>query len=187
MEDVRANLRRRLEEQGYVVVPSVVSRENLEAVSADIWSHTGADPRDRDSWYQAERISPAGMVEMYHYQSMWNNRQHPRVHQVFSDLCGSEKLWVSLDRTNLKPPADPRYPHFDSKGFIHWDTDINRYPDISFGVQGVLALTDTDEEMGDFQCIPDFPGDPRKIEERREKPAELTELGQKLPGLESWN
>jgi ectoine hydroxylase-related dioxygenase (phytanoyl-CoA dioxygenase family) len=281
MENVRANLHRRLEEQGYVVVPTVVPGENLEAVLADIWSHTGADAHNRDSWYQSERISPNGMVEMYHYQSMWDNRQHPRVHQVFSDLFGSEKLWVSLDRTNLKPPADPRYPHFDSKGFIHWDIDINRYPDIPFGVQGVLALTDTDEEMGGFQCIPEmyqeldawiarkrqeqqplsrnpditgysitkvplhagdmviwsklmphgngrnvsdrprlaqyitmslaqegseeerqkrincwqhnlpppypyFPGDPRKIEEQREKPAELTELGRKLLGLESW-
>jgi Phytanoyl-CoA dioxygenase (PhyH) len=63
---------------------------------------------------------------------------------------------VSLDRTNLKPPVDPRYPHYNPEGFIHWDTDITKYPDIPFEVQGVLALTDTDESMGGFVCVPEL-------------------------------
>ncbi len=272
-------LRHQLEEKGYVVVPNVLPRENLEAVLSDIWAHTGANPDDRESWYQPERIRYAGMIEMYHYQSMWNNRQHLAVHQVFSDIFGTEKLWVSLDRANLKPPADPRYPNFNPTGFVHWDTAIEKYPDIPFHVQGVLALTDTDESMGGFICVPElyrdlpewlarrpedqkannkpdltgysvtripakagdmiiwhvllphgnghndsdwprlaqyitmspareqdtvqreqrincwrtntpppsryFPGDPRKIEEQRE-PAQLTPLGRKLIGLDSW-
>jgi ectoine hydroxylase-related dioxygenase (phytanoyl-CoA dioxygenase family) len=273
-------LRRQLEEQGYVVVPNVLPKENLEAVLSDIWTHTGARPDDRESWYRPDRIRYAGMIEMYHYQSMWNNRQHPNVHQVFSDIFGTEKLWVSLDRTNLKPPADDRYPDFNPAGFMHWDTAIEKYPDIPFSVQGVLALTDTDESMGGFQCVPElyqnlaewlarrpedqkannkpdltgcsitkvpakagdmiiwhvllphgngynasdrprlaqyitmslaqeqntalreervncwrtntpppsryFPGDPRKIEEQR-PPAQLTPLGRKLIGLDSWD
>lgn len=273
-------LRHQLEEKGYVVIPHVLPPENLAAVLADIWAHTGANPDNRESWYQPERIRYAGMIEMYNYQSMWNNRQHPAVHQVFSDIFGTEKLWVSLDRANLKPPADPRYPEFNPAGFVHWDTDISKYPDIPFHVQGVLALTDTDENMGGFICVPElyrdlpewlakrpedqkannkpdltgysitkvplkagdmviwhvllphgngqnasdrprlaqyitmsparehdtalrerrihswranttpggryFPGDPRKIEEQRSEPAQLTPLGRKLLGLDSW-
>jgi Phytanoyl-CoA dioxygenase (PhyH) len=268
-----------VEQNGYVVVPGMVPRENLDAVIADIWQHTGARPDDRASWYRPGIISPHGMIEMYHYQSKWDNRQHPRVHEVFADILGTERLWVSLDRVNLKPPADPEHSEYAGTGFIHWDVDISRYPDIPFGVQGVLAVTDTDETMGGFQCVPQlyrdvragratlpaegasrtpdlagyaitrvalragdlaiwstllphgngrnvsdrprlaqyismhvadeadeakrqvrvncwrnrlpppyphFPGDPRKIEERLGTPAQLTPLGRKLLGLDSW-
>lgn len=147
--------RRQIEERGYVVVPGVVPADHLAAVVADIWKHVGADPADPATWYRPGIIGYAGMVEMYHYQSLWNNRQLPQVHQVFADIFGTEQLWVSLDRTNFKPPANEQYPNYNVKGFIHWDTDINHYPDIPFAVQGVLALTDTAADMGGFQCIPE--------------------------------
>lgn len=151
--DVSA-LRSSLERDGFAVVPAVVPPPLLDAVIADMWRHTGADPNDRESWYKPGIVAPTGMVEMYQYQLMWNTRQHPQVHQVFSDIFGSQKLWVSLDRVNLKPPADPRHPEHDHKGFIHWDTDTSRYPTIPFRVQGVLALADTEESQGGFQCVP---------------------------------
>lgn len=154
MTTVVSPLRAQIEEQGYVVVPNAVPPENVAAVVADIWRHTGARPDDRESWYLPGIISPHGMVQMYHYQSMWDNRQHPRVHRTFADIFGTEALWVSLDRANLKPPADPAHPEHNDPGFIHWDTDTSKYPDIPFRVQGVLALVDTDERMGGFQCVP---------------------------------
>jgi ectoine hydroxylase-related dioxygenase (phytanoyl-CoA dioxygenase family) len=149
-------LRAQIEENGYVVVPDAVPRQNLDAVIADIWRHTGASPGDRETWYQPRLVAPTGMVEMYHYQSLWDNRQHPRVHAIFGEILGTERLWVTLDRANLKPPADPRHPNYDHKGFIHWDVDVSTYPEVPFGVQGVLALADTDEEMGGFQCVPEL-------------------------------
>jgi hypothetical protein len=59
---------------------------------------------------------------------------------------------VSIDRISFKPP-----PHLDygRKGFIHWDADTSKLP-WSFGVQGVLYLTDTAENQGGFQCIPNI-------------------------------
>lgn len=143
-----------VERDGYVVVPNVLPTHACDAVVADIWRHTGADPHDRESWYKPGIVASTGMVEMYHYQSMWTNRQDKRVHDVFSAILGTEKLWVSLDRVNLKPPADPRHPEHDHKGFIHWDVDVTKYPHVPFRVQGVLALTDTDDRMGGFQCVP---------------------------------
>jgi ectoine hydroxylase-related dioxygenase (phytanoyl-CoA dioxygenase family) len=156
MDAAPSALRAHLDEHGFVVVPDVVPTEKLDAVVADIFRHLGADPRDRETWYKPELIVPAGMLEMYHYQSLWDTRQHPRVHHVFADILGTEKLWVSLDRASFKPPADARHPHFEHKGFIHWDTDTSLYPAIPFAVQGVLALTDTDESMGGFQCVPEL-------------------------------
>ena len=57
---------------------------------------------------------------------------------------------MSIDRISFKPPPHLDYGH---KGFIHWDADTSKLP-WSFGVQGVLYLTDTAENQGGFQCIP---------------------------------
>jgi hypothetical protein len=156
LQDAGVTLRKELEERGYLVVRTGLPDELLEAVAADIWRHVGASPGDPATWYQPDVINPrAGMVEMYHYQSMWDVRQHPALHDVFSALHGTPELWVSLDRVAFKPPVTDDHPEFDSAGFIHWDTDINRYPDIPLHVQGVLALADCEADMGGFQCVPD--------------------------------
>lgn len=156
MATTKSALRAQIEEQGYVIVPNAVPRDLLDGVVEDIWQHTGADPNDRESWYKPGIVASTGMVEMYHYQSMWNTRQHPRLHEIFSEVHGTDRLWVMIDRTNLKPPADPAHPEHDHKGFIHWDTDTSLYPNIPFRVQAVLALTDTTADMGGFQCVPEI-------------------------------
>jgi hypothetical protein len=146
-----------LETDGYVVVPTGLPSAMLSAVIEDVWLHTGAKPDDPNTWYQPEIIRPpGGMVEMYHYQSMWDIRQDPALYRIFSALHQTGDLWVSLDRIGFKPPARPDRPPYDTTGFIHWDADINRYPDIPFSLQGVLALEDTDADMGGFQCVPEL-------------------------------
>ncbi|HLZ08244.1 MAG TPA: phytanoyl-CoA dioxygenase family protein [Chloroflexota bacterium] len=156
MATTKSALRAHIEEQGYVVVPDAVPKALLDAVVDDIWRHVGADRNELESWYKPGIVASTGMVEMYHYQSMWNTRQYPRVHEIFAEVHGTDKLWVSIDRTNLKPPADPAHPEHDHKGFIHWDTDTLKYPNIPFRVQGVLAITDTAQNMGGFQCVPEM-------------------------------
>lgn len=196
MATTKSALRAEIEKNGYVVVPGVVPKGLLDAVVEDVWRHVGADPNDRESWYKPGIVASTGMVEMYHYQSMWNTRQHPRVYEVFAEVHGTEKLWVSIDRTNLKPPADPAHPEHDHKGFIHWDTDTSKYPDIPFRVQGVLALTDTEANMGGFQCIPEIYRDldawitrqPADRDPRRPDIAgyEITRLAMKAGDLVIW-
>jgi Phytanoyl-CoA dioxygenase (PhyH) len=153
---------------GYVVVPTGLPVSILEAVVDDIWRHAGAAPDDPATWYQPAIIRPRpGMVEMYHYQSMWDVRQHPAVYEIFRELHGTDELWVSIDRIALKPPARPDQPDYNQPGFIHWDTDINRYPDIPFRLQGVLALKDTSADMGGFQCVPSIYRDQRRFLDER--------------------
>jgi hypothetical protein len=153
-------LRDELGERGYLVASVGLPDALVDAVAADIWSHVGASPDDPATWYRKDVINPhAGMVEMYHYQSMWDVRQHPAVYDIFSALHGTRELWVSLDRVAFKPPVADDHPEFDSPGFIHWDTDINRYPNIPLHVQGVLALVDCEADMGGFQCVPDVYND----------------------------
>ncbi|MEZ4867234.1 MAG: phytanoyl-CoA dioxygenase family protein [Caldilineaceae bacterium] len=136
------------EENGYVVIPNAVSQENLQAVIDAIWTYTGKDPNNRADWYK-EPLLEGAMVNMSNSQPLWDNRQSPYLHEIFTELWGTEKLWVVLDRANMNPPATAGWNH---EGFLHWDMDPNMPPEPLF--QGVLYLTDTTADMGGFQCVP---------------------------------
>lgn len=142
----KTSLRRRLEEQGCLVLSGLVPPTLCAAVVKDIESHQfsgeGYDPVSPDAY---------GWLEMYHYQSMWDLRQYPAIHEAFARLFGTEKLWVSIDRVNCKYPLDECS---EGHAFIHWDTNPNVRPQRPFEVQGLVALTDTDERMGGFRCLP---------------------------------
>ena len=86
---------------------------------------------------------------------MWDSRQYPRVYQAFAQILGSERLWVPLDRVNMKTPVRADRPEWRHTGMIHLDVDTSR-PAIPSGVQGVLYLTDTAEDQDGFQCVPGF-------------------------------
>ena len=152
------------EANGYVVIPNAVPQENLDRMVEAIWWFLDMDPNDSETWYQykpytrddrCSPISAGGMVEMYQHQALWDNRQYPKIYEAFSEIWGEEKLWVSLDRANMKPPAREDKPDWTNRGMIHWDLDTSQRP-IRFGVQGVLYLTDTEENQGGFQCVPGF-------------------------------
>ena len=149
------------DDNGYLIVPNAVPPEDLEAVIDIMWQFLGMDPENPEDWYR-EPLAPGGMVELYQHPALWANRQNPRVYGAFREIYGTDALWVSMDRVNLKPPQHPAHPEYDHRGFIHWDVDTRRLSRIPFGVQGVLYLTDTTSEMGGFQCAP---GMHRDIEE----------------------
>lgn len=143
-------------ENGYVVINSAVSREQALKTAAFLWEFEEKDPDDQATWYAAPRaememkeLVGTGMVEVYNHQTLWSNRQMPKIHQAFSDIWGTSELWVTIDRANLNFPIRPG---FEYQGFIHWDYDPDTNPQ---NVQGVLALSDQmDSETGGFQCIP---------------------------------
>jgi len=137
------------QENGYVVIPDVVPAENLMATIDAIAEFTGKNLEDRRSWYQEPMVG-GGMINMNHHQALWDNRQSQIVHQAFSEIWDSEKLWVTFDRANINPPTNNNWHH---EGFIHWDLDTTTRP-IKLCVQGVLYLTNTAKNQGGFQCVP---------------------------------
>ena len=154
---------------GYVVLHNAVPQENLQAVIDDVWQFFGMDPSDEDTWYHDASAlvpeggrpphGPGGMVELYQSQSLWDNRQHPRVHAAFAQIWGTEKLWCSMDRANMKPPVRESEPEWQHPGMIHWDADTTSGKG-SFRVQGVLYLADTPANGGGFRASSstlDFP------------------------------
>lgn len=144
---------------GYVVVKNAVPQENIERLRSLLWEFEEKDPADPSTWNRTERrahqmaeLNSTGMVEIYNHQYLWDNRQHPRVYDTFVDLWDREDLWVTIDRANLNTPnRDAR----KTAGFIHWDIDTKADP-LPVNVQGVLALSDTDPEVGGFQCVPEL-------------------------------
>lgn len=141
---------------GYVVVKNAISKKQAQQTADFLWEFEEKNPNNPDSWYTAPRANMemkeligTGMVEVYNNQHLWDNRQSQRIYDAFTDIWGTHKLWVTIDRANLNFPIRPGHEY---KGFIHWDYDPETKPQ---NVQGVLALADqTDENMGGFQCIP---------------------------------
>lgn len=143
---------------GYVVIKNAVPKEQVKLTADFLWEFDEKDPANAETWYaparaemQMKELTNTGMVEVYNHQTLWNNRQMPKVHAAFADIWGTEKLWCTIDRANLNFPLRAGHEY---KGFIHWDYDPETKPQ---NVQGVLALADqTDENMGGFQCIPEL-------------------------------
>lgn len=143
---------------GYIVVKDVVPKPQVKRLADFLWEFEEKDPNDPATWYSPPRaeimmkeLTNTGMVEVYNHQYLWDNRQYPKVYDVFVDIWGTEKLWVTIDRANLNFPIRPGHAY---KGFIHWDYDPETKPQ---NVQGVLALEDQDDEdMGGFQCVPEL-------------------------------
>ena len=141
---------------GYVVIKNAIPKSQAQETAEFLWAFEEKKANNLDTWYAAPRaemkmkeLTNSGMVEVYNHQSLWSNRQMPRVYDAFVDIWGMEALWVTIDRANLNFPSKPG---FEFKGFIHWDYDPETRPQ---NVQGVIALADqTDENMGGFQCIP---------------------------------
>ena len=87
------------EENGYVVVPEAVPRENLEVLVSAIWEFLGMDPDNSDDLYKYQPytkdnvcspISQSGMVEIYQHQALWDYFPHRRrgwrVTQVVNEI-----------------------------------------------------------------------------------------------------
>ena len=136
-----------------------VAQEHVERLKALLWEFQELNPSRPDTWdkrdlrsNQMKELNSSGMVEMYNHQYLWDSRATPRVYDAFVDIWDREDLWVTIDRANLNTPNRSARPF---SGFIHWDSDTSAVP-LPVNVQGVIALVDTDPEVGGFQCVPEL-------------------------------
>lgn len=145
--------------KGYVIVRQAVPPENVRRLVDLLWAFDEKDRNDPSTWYAPQRrehkmkeLNNTGMLEIYHHQYLWDNRQEQRVYDAFVDVWDREDLWVTIDRANLNPP---KKVHANPNGFIHWDADTSLDP-LPIGVQGVLSLQKQDGAVGGFQCVPEL-------------------------------
>lgn len=164
---------------GYLVVKSGVPAAQLWSVIDAVHGFLGSSHDNRESWYRwpydiyRDTIEqpdgrqakpphgPCGMVQMCHHRSLWANRQWPRIHDIFSDIYGTHRLWVTCDRSHFKPPERVDQPLWSDAGPVHsglhWDTQISvqTWP-VPYGVQALLCLTETPPEKGALRLVPGF-------------------------------
>ncbi|MET7451304.1 phytanoyl-CoA dioxygenase family protein [Streptomyces sp. NPDC005574] len=155
---------------GYVVVRDAISPGAAKSLLEFTWEFQGLDPDRPETWYQEREfrsdldrdLHVYGFVEAYHHQLLWDSRQTERVHDAFADVWDCEELWVTLDRLNLNPPnrgsRSRSLIEATDEGFdieLHWDVDTTLSV-LPQRVQGIIALNDTQPELGGFQCAPDL-------------------------------
>ncbi|MFB7494400.1 phytanoyl-CoA dioxygenase family protein [Streptomyces sp. NPDC056161] len=153
---------------GYVVVRNAISPGAAKSLLEFAWEFQGLDPDRPETWYEEREfrsdldrdLHVYGFVEAYHHQLLWDSRQTQRVYDAFVDVWDCEELWVTLDRLNLNPPnrgnrsrslIAPTDEGFDIE--LHWDVDTTLGV-LPQRVQGIIALNDTQPELGGFQCAP---------------------------------
>lgn len=142
---------------GYVIIPNAIPDEYVQQTTDFLWEFQEMDRNEPSTWDREQLrtnemadLNNSGMVEAYHHQTLWNNRQHPKVYGAFADIWDTPELWVTFDRANLNTPNKDNRPF---EGFIHWDIDTTQDP-IPINVQGVLSLVDTSPELGGTYIVP---------------------------------
>jgi hypothetical protein len=137
------------DEDGYVIVPEVITRGEAEALADVVWAHVGADPEDPTTW----RLTDHGiMVQLFHHPALTPARTSPRLLKAFAQIWARADLWTSLDRVSFNPPVRPGVEFPGPR--LHWD--ISLVPPVAFQAQGMIYLTDTSAEQGAFEVVPGF-------------------------------
>lgn len=142
--------------KGVVVVEDVVPAELCDAVVAATAEYVGVDADDPGTW-QSRPTHGHGIVPLHHHPALWRVREWPAVHELFSELYGTDALWVTMDRVSFKVPASGAETPPRMSGF-HWDADP-RQPRAEAGFQGLVYLHDTEAQQGAFCCLPDVYAD----------------------------
>lgn len=168
LASLSAEQRQFFEEQGYLVIPAVISKEDCQRTRDEVWTYVQEtfqiDPEKPETW-ETDRLHKQGFLDVFALDSMWKNRENEALYQVFAELLEESRLWVSNDRVCWKRPAfytdknGVRVNKFNKwqRKSPHVHTDCNYWnPPHQLELQGLVALCDTPEERGGFACIPGF-------------------------------
>lgn len=89
-----------------------------------------------------------GFLDLYHDDLLAQLRQDVRIYDIFSNIFGTEKLWVVFDRIIYQSPEED-----DQALTPHVDQNPLRNPGF-FNIQAMLALRDMNEFTGTLAVMP---------------------------------
>ena len=171
-------------ECGYLVIRAAAPPEACTAAVTEVWRLAGKAPEIRDTWYSPlppgrTRSGTRHPVQMRHqadleahmvqsdrhFPAAWEIRTSPRIYQCFSQLWGTDKLWLNNSESpeaaqplfNLKPPVSDAHPGWGGGTYLHWDASVSPDEDRpGLQIQGVLYLANTPVNGGGIRLIPGF-------------------------------
>ncbi len=139
-------------ENGYLVVKNAISKEDCEATQKAIWEYLKMDPNEKESWYKRHEEQKGLMLNFSDHETLNRNRFSPKVKKAYEQLYGTTNIYKTIDKVSFSPPETENFTFLGSP--LHWDMSLKK--PLVFDLQGLLYLTDCEENDGAFHCVPGF-------------------------------
>lgn len=140
------------DEQGYVIIRNVLSEEECFDTVKVITGHLHIDLQRTETWYAAHTSRQGIMVNFFKHEVLERNRYASKIRKAYECLWRTSNLWVSTDRVGFNPPETETWKFPGT----HLHLDIQPQIPFPFGLQGILYLTDTEENQGALTVVPGF-------------------------------
>ena len=140
------------EANGYVVVKNAIAEEDCLATQKAIWQFLEKNPEDATTWYKTHTEQKGLMVNFFNHSTLEKNRASLKIQKAYEQLYGTDKIYKTIDKVSFNPPVTSGYNFLGSN--LHWDVSLKQ--PIPFRLQGLLYLSDCDENDGAFHCVPGF-------------------------------
>ncbi|WPO78823.1 phytanoyl-CoA dioxygenase family protein [Flavobacterium sp. KACC 22761] len=139
-------------QNGYIVVKNAISKEACENTQKAIWEYLKMDPENQESWYNRHENQKGLMLNFSNHETLNQNRFSPRVKKAYEQLYKTSKIYKTIDKVSFNPPETENFNFLGSP--LHWDMSLKK--PLTFGLQGLLYLTDCGPNDGAFHCVPGF-------------------------------
>ncbi|WP_026715350.1 phytanoyl-CoA dioxygenase family protein [Flavobacterium daejeonense] len=140
------------ESNGYVVIKNAIPIEDCIATQKAILDFLKKDINDSSSWYKHHEKQSGLMVNFYNHPTLEKNRASIKIQKAYEQLYKTTKIYKTIDKVSFNPPVTNEYNFLGSN--LHWDVSLKQ--PIPFRLQGLLYLSDCNENEGAFNCVPNF-------------------------------
>jgi hypothetical protein len=137
---------------GYIILRNAIPKSDCDDTIKLIYDTIDAHPSNSNTWYKPHPLKQGIMVQLFKSPILEKNRLSKTIQRAYQQLWNRTDLLVSMDRVSFNPPETKEY-HFPGPN-LHWDVSLKQ--PIPFGLQGLLYLSDTNENQGAFTVIPGF-------------------------------
>lgn len=140
------------DKNGYVVVRNAISKKDCEDTQQAIWNYLQMDPDKKETWYIRSENQKGLMLNFSDHKTLNRNRFSPKIKKAYQQLYGTTKIYKTIDKVSFNPPENENFNFLGSP--LHWDISLKQ--PMSFGLQGLLYLTDCGPNDGAFHCVSGF-------------------------------
>lgn len=140
------------EENAYLVLPQVIDAQACAESRQAILDYLQADLNDPSTWYRTQSQRQGLMLPLYNHLRLNTNRTSRRIRAAYEQLYGTKAIYKTIDHVSFNPPETTHYT-FRGNG-LHWDVSLKQ--PIPNRFQGLLYLSDCNENDGAFHCVPGF-------------------------------